>query len=145
MTGHQGLSKSGGQSANAGWALPIGMVMASSPLRMAIIMAIMVLRPFELRSTSRPDAWGAVEIGAVEQFVEPFVQGLRALEHVFQGIVGIGVFCLGHSVIVKATLRSGVPGHLSNGRSRCRARSASSLAARVSPLSGVHRSLAPLG
>ncbi|WP_208530618.1 hypothetical protein, partial [Pseudomonas aeruginosa] len=86
-------------------------------------MAIMVLRPFELRSTSRPDAWGAVEIGAVEQFVEPFVQGLRALEHVFQGIVGIGVFCLGHSVIVKATLRSGVPGHLSNGRSRCRARS----------------------
>lgn len=58
MTGHQGLSKSGRQSANAGWSLLIGFAMVSSSVRMAIVMAVMVLRPFELRRTSRARCTG---------------------------------------------------------------------------------------
>jgi len=58
-------------------------------------------------ATRRP-----VERGLVEQFVQPFVQGIRAQQHLLQGI-GVVLVFLGHVVIVDNSMQLGVAGPVS--------------------------------
>lgn len=54
----------------------------------------------------------SIERGVVEQLVQPFVQGIRAQQHLLQGI-GVVLVFLGHAVIVERSMQPDVSGPVS--------------------------------